>query len=206
MSIWRSHHSATPVERLSFQLPNHCELFIARTSVTDSVIPLFWLAYFVCIISVSWKDPLSGQIGAVPWIVNMVVKADLCSFLFYQAELIASLSHKLERLKEAKESLVADIKNNNALGEEVEGLISSLCKPNEFEKYRMFVGDLDKVVSLLLSLSGRLARVENVLRGLGEEADAQERVCAVRTLALANVGCVSHLLFQKAICGDGQWA
>ncbi|CAL8308603.1 unnamed protein product [Merluccius merluccius] len=32
----------------------------------------------------------------------------------------------------------------------------------------MFVGDLDKVVSLLLSLSGRLARVENAL-GSGEE-------------------------------------
>lgn len=92
-----------------------------------------------------------------------------------KAELIESLSHKLDTLKEAKESLLADIKLNNALGEEVEALISGLCKPNEFEKYRMFIGDLDKVVSLLLSLSGRLARVENVLNSLGEEADNQER-------------------------------
>ncbi|XP_077157233.1 protein Shroom3 isoform X2 [Paroedura picta] len=92
-----------------------------------------------------------------------------------KAELIGSLTHKLETLKEAKESLLADVKLNNALGEEVEALISSLCKPNEFEKYRMFIGDLDKVVSLLLSLSGRLARVENVLNSLGENADHQER-------------------------------
>ncbi|XP_075607004.1 protein Shroom3 isoform X2 [Balearica regulorum gibbericeps] len=92
-----------------------------------------------------------------------------------KAELIGSLTHKLEILKEAKESLLADIKMNNALGEEVELLISKLCKPNEFDKYKMFIGDLDKVVNLLLSLSGRLARVENVLSSLGENANSEER-------------------------------
>ncbi|XP_036618915.1 protein Shroom3 isoform X2 [Trichosurus vulpecula] len=92
-----------------------------------------------------------------------------------KAKLIGSLRLKLESLKEAKESLLMDIKLNNALGEEVEVLISKLCKPNEFDKYKMFVGDLDKVVNLLLSLSGRLARVENVLSGLGEDADSEER-------------------------------
>lgn len=69
-----------------------------------------------------------------------------------------------------------DIKLNNALGEEVEAWISELCKPNEIDKYKMFIGDLDKVVNLLLSLSGRLARVENVLSGLGEDASNEERV------------------------------
>lgn len=97
-------------------------------------------------------------------------------FPFRQAELIGSLTHKLEILKEAKEGLLADIKMNNALGEEVELLISQLCKPNEFDKYKMFIGDLDKVVNLLLSLSGRLARVENVLSSLGENANSEERV------------------------------
>ncbi|KAM9381824.1 protein Shroom3 [Phaethornis superciliosus] len=92
-----------------------------------------------------------------------------------KAELIGSLTHKLEILKEAKEDLLADIKMNNALGEEVELLISKLCKPNEFDKYKMFIGDLDKVVNLLLSLSGRLARVENVLSSLGENASSEER-------------------------------
>nr|XP_054410073.1 protein Shroom3 isoform X4 [Pongo abelii] len=92
-----------------------------------------------------------------------------------KAELIGSLTHKLEILQEAKGSLLMDIKLNNALGEEVEALISELCKPNEFDKYRMFIGDLDKVVNLLLSLSGRLARVENVLSGLGEDASNEER-------------------------------
>ncbi|XP_037002939.2 protein Shroom3 isoform X2 [Artibeus jamaicensis] len=92
-----------------------------------------------------------------------------------KAELIGSLTHKLETLQEAKGSLLMDIKLNNALGEEVEALISELCKPNEFDKYKMFIGDLDKVVNLLLSLSGRLARVENVLSGLSEDASKEER-------------------------------
>ncbi|XP_006885363.1 PREDICTED: protein Shroom3-like [Elephantulus edwardii] len=92
-----------------------------------------------------------------------------------KAELIGSLTQKLETLQEAKKSVLLDIKLNNALGEEVEALIHELCKPNEFDKYKMFIGDLDKVVNLLLSLSGRLARVENVLNGLGEDASNEER-------------------------------
>uniref|UniRef100_A0A3B1J3M1 Shroom family member 2a n=1 Tax=Astyanax mexicanus TaxID=7994 RepID=A0A3B1J3M1_ASTMX len=85
-------------------------------------------------------------------------------------ELIESLSKKLQVLREARESLQEDMQDNNALGEEVEATVQTVCKPNELEKFRMFVGDLDKVVSLLLSLSGRLARVENALNSLEEDA------------------------------------
>ncbi|CAH2301513.1 Shroom3 isoform X1 [Pelobates cultripes] len=92
-----------------------------------------------------------------------------------KAELIDNITHKLEIMKDAKESLLLDIKINNSLGEEVETLIESLCKPNEYDKYKMFIGDLDKVVNLLLSLSGRLARVENVLSRLTKDTNAEER-------------------------------
>lgn len=90
-------------------------------------------------------------------------------------ELINSLSKKLQVLREARESLQEDMQDNNALGEEVETTVQAICKPNELEKFRMFVGDLDKVVSLLLSLSGRLARVENALNSLEEDAPLEER-------------------------------
>lgn len=82
------------------------------------------------------------------------------------------------------------MKLNNALGEEVEALIRELCKPNEFDKYKMFIGDLDKVVNLLLSLSGRLARVENVLSGLGDDASKEERVCGLAGYSRARRGAV----------------
>ncbi|XP_030583654.1 protein Shroom2 isoform X1 [Archocentrus centrarchus] len=90
-------------------------------------------------------------------------------------ELIDSLSKKLQVLREARESLQEDILDNNALGEEVEARVQQVCKPNELDKFKMFVGDLDKVVSLLLSLSGRLARVENALNSLEEDATPEER-------------------------------
>ncbi|XP_041115087.1 protein Shroom2 isoform X1 [Polyodon spathula] len=90
-------------------------------------------------------------------------------------ELIDSISRKLQVLREARESLQEDIQANIALGEEVEEIVKQVCKPNEFDKFRMFIGDLDKVVSLLLSLSGRLARVENALNNLDETASTEEK-------------------------------
>ncbi|KAM9461810.1 protein Shroom2 isoform 2-T2 [Clarias gariepinus] len=90
-------------------------------------------------------------------------------------ELIDSLSRKLRVLREARESLLEDMQDNNTLGGEVEATVQAICKPNELEKFRMFVGDLDKVVSLLLSLSGRLARVENALNNLDDSVSAEEK-------------------------------
>lgn len=59
---------------------------------------------------------------------------------------------------------------------QVEDMVVAFCKPNEVDKFRMFIGDLDKVVSLLLSLSARLLRVETTLDTLDPEADHHERV------------------------------
>ncbi|XP_013882768.1 protein Shroom2 isoform X2 [Austrofundulus limnaeus] len=90
-------------------------------------------------------------------------------------ELISSLARKLEVLREAQQSLQEDMEDNEALGRDVEATVQRLCQPNQLEKFCMFVGDLDKVVSLLLSLSGRLARVENALNSLEYEAPPEEK-------------------------------
>ncbi|NXS97123.1 SHRM2 protein, partial [Jacana jacana] len=90
-------------------------------------------------------------------------------------ELIDSISRKLQVLREARETLLEDIQANNILGEEVEAIVKEVCKSNEFDKFKMFIGDLDKVVNLLLSLSGRLARVENALNNLDENTSPDER-------------------------------
>ncbi|XP_071011113.1 protein Shroom2 isoform X2 [Oncorhynchus clarkii lewisi] len=90
-------------------------------------------------------------------------------------ELVDSLSRKLQVLREARESLQEDVRDNNALGEEVEATVQQVCMPNQLDKFRMFIGDLDKVVSLLLSLSGRLARVENALNSLEDCTSPEER-------------------------------
>ncbi|NXE88974.1 SHRM2 protein, partial [Menura novaehollandiae] len=90
-------------------------------------------------------------------------------------ELIDSISRKLQVLREARETLLEDIQANSILGEEVEAIVKEVCKPNEFDKFKMFIGDLDKVVNLLLSLSGRLARVENALNNLDDNTSPEER-------------------------------
>ncbi|KAM6413288.1 protein Shroom4 [Rhynochetos jubatus] len=91
-------------------------------------------------------------------------------------QLIESLSRKLAVLREAQRGLQEDISANGALGEDVATRLQALCTPVEFDKYRLFVGDLDKVVNLLLSLSGRLARVETALDSLGPHAPAEDKV------------------------------
>ncbi|XP_026704597.1 protein Shroom4 [Athene cunicularia] len=91
-------------------------------------------------------------------------------------QLIESLSRKLAVLREAQRGLQEDISANGALGEDVAARLQALCTPGEFDKYRLFVGDLDKVVNLLLSISGRLARVETALGSLGPHAPAEDKV------------------------------
>lgn len=110
------------------------------------------------------------------------------AFDLVQQELMDSLSKKLQVLREARQSLQEDVLDNNALGDEVEARVQQVCKPNELDKFRMFVGDLDKVVSLLLSLSGRLARVENALNSLDEEATPEERVRKKKNACLKHEG------------------
>ncbi|XP_043313684.1 protein Shroom2 isoform X2 [Cervus canadensis] len=101
--------------------------------------------------------------------------SDLDHDLSVKKELIESLGRKLQVLREARESLLEDVQANSALGDEVEALVKAVCKPNEFDKFRMFIGDLDKVVNLLLSLSGRLARVENALNNLDDSTPPGDR-------------------------------
>ncbi|XP_058147288.1 protein Shroom2 isoform X2 [Dasypus novemcinctus] len=100
---------------------------------------------------------------------------DLGHDLSVKKELIESISRKLQVLREARESLREDLQANSALGDEVEAVAKRICKPNEFDKFRMFIGDLDKVVNLLLSLSGRLARVENALNNLDDSTSPGDR-------------------------------
>ncbi|XP_061664553.1 protein Shroom2-like [Syngnathoides biaculeatus] len=99
------------------------------------------------------------------------VDVDLAS----KKELISSLAKKLEVLRGARQSLQEDVEDNEALGSEVETTVQRFCLPSQLDKFRMFVGDLDKVVSLLLSLSGRLARVENALNCLEDGAPSEEK-------------------------------
>ncbi|XP_028906383.1 protein Shroom1 isoform X1 [Ornithorhynchus anatinus] len=92
-----------------------------------------------------------------------------------KAELAGLLRDKLHGLREERRSVLAAAKACARWGTELDELVRHTCKPNEHERYAQFIGDLEKVVSLLLCLSSRLARVQNALARVDESTDAEER-------------------------------
>uniref|UniRef100_A0A8C6S947 ASD2 domain-containing protein n=1 Tax=Neogobius melanostomus TaxID=47308 RepID=A0A8C6S947_9GOBI len=67
------------------------------------------------------------------------------------------------------------IDENRSRGEALQGLVRERCLPVELERYNLFMGDLERVVSLLLCLSARLARVQNALSTVDQHTDAEEK-------------------------------
>ncbi|XP_048176228.1 protein Shroom1 isoform X2 [Corvus hawaiiensis] len=90
-------------------------------------------------------------------------------------ELMAGLQSRLQVLWEERELVLSEARECAKRGEELEAMVRDLCKPNEFERYMMFIGDLEKVVSLLLCLSSRLARVQNAMNRMDGSTDAEEK-------------------------------
>lgn len=79
------------------------------------------------------------------------------------------LDKKLEVLRGEQFSVDDESRINNELGENVEIYINRVARPHEVAKYRLHVEEVGKITSLLLSLSGRLARAENALMGMTDD-------------------------------------
>ncbi|NXB10863.1 SHRM1 protein, partial [Cnemophilus loriae] len=90
-------------------------------------------------------------------------------------ELMAGLQSRLQALWEEQELVFLEARECAKWGKELEATVQDLCKPNEFERYMMFIEDLEKVVSLLLCLSSRLARVQNAISRMDGNTDAEEK-------------------------------
>lgn len=73
-----------------------------------------------------------------------------------------------------KQLLDNEKKENENLGSQVNKVVKEICSSREYDKYISFVGEVDNIIKLLISLSGRLARVENAL--LIHQHESPERV------------------------------
>lgn len=93
---------------------------------------------------------------------------------WFQEELVNRLDRKLEVLRSEQLVVTEECKINDELGENVEAHIRRLARPHEADKFRLHIEEVGKITSLLLGLSGRLARAENALMGMPE--DHPERV------------------------------
>ncbi|XP_071614672.1 protein Shroom1 isoform X1 [Heliangelus exortis] len=100
---------------------------------------------------------------------------DLDDITSKKLELISRLRWKLQNLWEEREVVLGEAQECARRGEELEALVQDICKPNECQRYLMFIGDLEKVLSLLLCLSSRLARVQDAMRRMDGNADAEEK-------------------------------
>lgn len=98
-------------------------------------------------------------------------------FLLCSQHLLVSYIHEhLRSLEESRGALQTDVEENAALGEAMKLLVGERCLPVELERYNLFIGDLERVVNLLLCLSARLARVQNALSVVDQHTDAEEKV------------------------------
>jgi len=79
---------------------------------------------------------------------------------------MARLDRKLQVLRGEHLVVTEESRVNDELGESVAVQVSRLAQPQEASKYRLHVEEVGKITSLLLGLSGRLARAENALMGL----------------------------------------
>ena len=84
------------------------------------------------------------------------------------------LDKKLVVLRAEQEAVKEEGEVNEALGARVAKRVAAVARTAEASKYRLHVEEVGKITSLLLGLSGRLARAENALHGM--PSDHAERV------------------------------
>ena len=85
--------------------------------------------------------------------------------------LIAETEQKLTDLNAQKLNVEELIRQNEALGQGITCLVETRATAKEYSKFQLHIEDIDKITSLLVSLSGRLARVESSINDLEQDDD-----------------------------------
>lgn len=85
------------------------------------------------------------------------------------------MDRKLEVLRSEQLVVSEECRVNDELGENVESRLTMLARPHEAAKFRLHIEEVGKITSLLLGLSGRLARVENALMGMADNHSEKVR-------------------------------
>ena len=67
----------------------------------------------------------------------------------------------MEVLRAELTNLKTETKTNEEVGRLITVKVMQVAQPNECEKYKLHVEEIDKITSLLLGLAARLARAEN---------------------------------------------
>ncbi|XP_077593517.1 protein Shroom3 isoform X2 [Stigmatopora nigra] len=92
-----------------------------------------------------------------------------------KVELCEALKCSVVVIRQEKDALCKEQRHHQELGASIGSLVNKLCKMNERDKYSVFIGDLEKIVNLLLSLCSRLSRFDKRLFALeGQELENED--------------------------------
>lgn len=94
-----------------------------------------------------------------------------CDHLIRKKEdLINQLTRKLGFLNQEQTTITDETSINDELGSSLAAKVADKMRPIDATKFRTYIDDVGHITSLLLSLSGRLAKAENFLTALDEQS------------------------------------
>lgn len=92
-----------------------------------------------------------------------LINGDVGDLTKQKEELVIRLTKQLVALTNDRTTITDQNTTNDILGTEISSIVAQKVRPSEASKFRSHVDDVDHITKLLLSLSGRLARIENSL-------------------------------------------
>lgn len=93
-----------------------------------------------------------------------------CDHLIRKKEdLINQITRKISVLNQEQTAITDETSINDELGSSLVAKVADKMRPIDATKFRTYIDDVGHITSLLLSLSGRLAKAENSLTALDEQ-------------------------------------
>ncbi|XP_052077572.1 serine/arginine repetitive matrix protein 2-like isoform X2 [Mytilus californianus] len=95
-------------------------------------------------------------------------------------ELVRSIQKKVEKLKEEKSELQKELDEIDEVGQKLVEVVQQKGRTQqEKDKFSSYITDMEKIIKLLLKLSGLLARAENALQSLPDNSSPSTKKLAV---------------------------
>ncbi|XP_071127346.1 protein Shroom3-like isoform X6 [Mytilus edulis] len=95
-------------------------------------------------------------------------------------ELVRSIQKKVEKLKEEKSELQKETDEIDEVGQKLVEVVQQKGRTQqEKDKFSSYITDMEKIIKLLLKLSGLLARAENALQSLPDNSSPSIKKLAV---------------------------
>lgn len=116
-----------------------------------------------------------------------LINGDVCDLTKQKEELVIRLTKQLVALTNDRTTITDQNTTNDLLGTDISSIVAQKVRPSEASKFRSHVDDVGHITMLLLSLSGRLARIENSLFSTSDVAEKVRPLFQTTTTTTKNV-------------------